>query len=73
MKNKKEEQALKRKRHIEERRKAKRRKRNEEPNLERPEPQKEEKQKILIVCEGENTEPSYFNKFKLSTAIANST
>lgn len=27
-----------------------------------------EKKFFLIVCEGENTEPSYFNKFKLSTA-----
>ncbi len=27
-----------------------------------------EKKSFLIVCEGENTEPSYFNKFKLSTA-----
>jgi len=26
------------------------------------------KEKILIVCEGENTEPSYFDQFKLSTA-----
>jgi hypothetical protein len=26
------------------------------------------KKSFLIVCEGENTEPSYFNKFKLSTA-----
>lgn len=26
------------------------------------------KEKILIVCEGENTEPSYFEQFKLSTA-----
>jgi len=72
MKNKKAEQVLKKKKHLEELRKAKRRKRNEEPSLERSEPQKEEKQKILIVCEGENTEPSYFNKFKLSTATIKS-
>jgi len=68
MKNKKDEQIQKKKKHLEEIRKAKRRKRNQEPNLERPEPQKDEKQKILIVCEGKNTEPSYFKKFKLSTA-----
>jgi len=72
MKTKKDEQILKRKKHLEELKKAKRRKRNAEPNLERPEPRKEEKQKILIVCEGKNTEPSYFNKFKLSTATIKS-
>jgi hypothetical protein len=26
------------------------------------------KQTFLIVCEGENTEPDYFNEFKLSSA-----
>ena len=72
MKNKKAEQALKKQKHLEELRLAKRRKRNTTPNLERPEPKKEEKQKILIVCEGKNTEPSYFNKFKLSTATIKS-
>lgn len=39
------------------------------PILERKIPTKIEKPTILIVCEGENTEPSYFNQFKLSTAI----
>lgn len=72
MKNKKAEQAEKKKKHREELKKAKRRKRNEEPLLLREEPQKEEKKKILIVCEGENTEPSYFKKFKLTTAIIKS-
>jgi len=42
-------------------------KRNE-PNLERTEPVLIEKPTILIVCEGENTEPSYFNQFRLSSA-----
>ncbi len=37
--------------------------------LERPAPTIDEKQKILIYCEGENTEPSYFRKFRLSTAV----
>lgn len=68
MKNKRNEQIQKKKKHLEELKKAKRRKRNQEPNLSRSAPQKEEKQKILIVCEGKNTEPSYFNKFKLTTA-----
>ncbi|HFA47898.1 MAG TPA: RloB domain-containing protein, partial [Bacteroidetes bacterium] len=68
MKNKRDEQIQKKKKHLEGLRKAKRRKRNQEPILERPEPQKEKKQKLLIVCEGGNTEPSYFKKFKLATA-----
>lgn len=72
MKNKRNEQIQRKKRHLEERRKAKRRKRNEEPILERLEPVREEKQRFLIVCEGENTEPSYFNKFKLATATIKS-
>lgn len=46
---------------------AKRRKRRE-VNLERPEPTIEEKPTILIICEGSNTEPSYFNQFKLTSA-----
>lgn len=36
--------------------------------LERPEPSLTIKPSILIYCEGENTEPSYFNKFKVSSA-----
>jgi hypothetical protein len=38
-------------------------------DLERPAPALEEKPSILIYCEGRNTEPSYFNKFKVSSAI----
>jgi hypothetical protein len=38
------------------------------PNLERKEPLLYEKPTILIVCEGENTEPSYFKQFRLSSA-----
>jgi len=72
MKNKKDEQILKKKKHLEEIRKAKRRKRSTAPKLEREPPQKEEKEKFLIVCEGKNTEPSYFNKFRLSTATIKS-
>ncbi len=72
MSNKRVKQILKKKLHKEELRRAKRRKRNQEPVLERPEAVREEKQKILIVCEGENTEPSYFEKFKLSTATITS-
>jgi hypothetical protein len=43
-------------------------KRRAEPLLERAEAKILEKPTILIVCEGENTEPSYFRQFKLSSA-----
>lgn len=43
-----------------------------EPNLDRPDAILNEKPSILIVCEGENTEPSYFNQFKLSSATIKS-
>jgi hypothetical protein len=36
--------------------------------LERNIPFKIEKPLILIVCEGKNTEPSYFRQFKLTSA-----
>jgi hypothetical protein len=39
-----------------------------EPILGRPVAKLAEKPSILIVCEGENTEPSYFNQFRLSSA-----
>ncbi|MCU0392150.1 MAG: RloB family protein [Thermoflexibacter sp.] len=45
-----------------------RQRRRQATNLARPAPQRVEKQKILIVCEGKNTETSYFNQFKLSNA-----
>ncbi|WMJ74947.1 RloB family protein [Cytophagaceae bacterium ABcell3] len=64
MKNKKAEQAEAKKQH-KELLKAHRRK---EPRLEREEPEKRIKPTILIVCEGKNTEPSYFEKFKLTSA-----
>jgi hypothetical protein len=64
MKNKKDEQKKKREEH----KKQLRARRKQAPILERPAPQRVEKQKILIVCEGKNTETSYFNQFKLSNA-----
>ncbi len=64
MKNKKAEQIAAKKRHKEQLR----RKRKTEPALERALPSLKEKPTILIVCEGENTEPSYFNQFKLTSA-----
>ncbi len=42
--------------------------RRREPELKRPAPYVDERPTILIVCEGKNTEPSYFNKFRLSSA-----
>jgi len=41
--------------------------RREEPSLERAVATKLVKPTMLIYCEGENTEPSYFNHFKLSS------
>jgi len=67
-KNKEEEQKRERQQHKRALQEAKRRRRGEAPNLERSDPTNNEKQKILIVCEGENTEPLYFEQFKLTTA-----
>ena len=64
MKDKKAEQKAAKQKHLEllkaQRRKA--------PNLERPVAVLTEKPSILIVCEGENTEPSYFNQFRITSA-----
>jgi len=43
-----------------------------EVSLERRAPELEEKPTILIYCEGENTEPSYFRKFRLSSLTIDS-
>lgn len=64
MKDKKAEQKAAKQKHREQL-KAQRRK---EPSLERPVAELPEKPSILIVCEGENTEPSYFNQFRISSA-----
>ena len=66
MKNKTQEQIERKKKHKESLKAAKLRKK--EPNFERNNPTKLEKEKFLIVCEGKNTEPDYFNKFKLTNA-----
>lgn len=42
-------------------------KRRRRMNLARPEPHMNIKQTVLIVCEGKNTEPSYFEQFRVST------
>lgn len=64
MKDKKAEQKAAKQKHREQL-KALRRK---EPSLERPVAELTEKPSILIVCEGENTEPSYFNQFRITSA-----
>jgi hypothetical protein len=64
MKNKREEQIAAKKRHKEQLKN----KRRSETSFERPSPILNEKPTILIVCEGENTEPSYFNQFRLTSA-----
>jgi hypothetical protein len=68
MKDKKAEQVVAKQKHRE-RLKAQRR---AEPDLERNVAKLLEKPSILIVCEGENTEPSYFNQFRLSSATIKS-
>jgi hypothetical protein len=64
MKDKKAEQSAAKQKHLKQL-KAQRRK---EPSLERPVAALTEKPSILIVCEGENTEPSYFNQFRIYSA-----
>lgn len=64
MKDKKAEQIAARQKHRDQL-KARRRTAS---SFDRPEPFLSEKPTILIVCEGENTEPSYFNQFRLSSA-----
>ena len=64
MKNKKAEQVASKLAHKE----TLKTKRRAEPLLERAEAKILEKPTILIVCEGENTEPSYFRQFKLASA-----
>lgn len=67
MKNKKAVQIEAKEKHIASINAAKKGRR-EEPILERSKPTKKEKPTILIVCEGKNTEPSYFEQFKLPLA-----
>jgi hypothetical protein len=62
-----EKEAEDRARHLQLLNEAKAKRRNE-PALERKDATKDDMPKILIVCEGKNTEPSYFEKFKLATA-----
>ena len=61
MKNKRVEQISARQKHRESLKIIRRK----EPIIERTEPSLTKKPSILIYCEGKNTEPSYFNQFKL--------
>jgi len=65
MKNKKAEQIIKKERHKAMLSAAKQRR--TEPLLVLNEPTRKERESILIVCEGVNTEPSYFRQFRLTT------
>ncbi len=42
--------------------------RQEQPTFERNIPLRKERDSFLIICEGQNTEPDYFNHFKLKSA-----
>jgi hypothetical protein len=64
MKNKKEEEDLKKTLHLKQLKESKRKKRLE-PEIERISSTKEENPNILISCEGKNTEKDYFQKFKI--------
>lgn len=66
MKNKKADQIARKRQHRAELKAAK--PGREEPVLEITQPTRLEKQRILIVCEGANTEPSYFRQFQLTFA-----
>ena len=68
MKNKKTEQIADRQKH----RELLKTKRRVEPDLGRAVAKLTEKPSILIVCEGQNTEPSYFNQFRISSATVKS-
>lgn len=67
MKNKKAAQIEAKRKHKAELTAAKARRRGEQ-SLDRAAPTRKLKPTILIVCEGENTEPSYFRQFKLTSA-----
>ena len=66
MKNKKEEQKANKLRHLNEINRNKKQRRAE-PKLNRRRATRSTLPVILIACEGKNTEPSYFNQFKLKS------
>jgi RloB-like protein len=68
MKNKEADQITAKQKHKENLKHARR----IEPDLTRPVAELNERPSILIFCEGKNTEPSYFNQFRLSFATLKS-
>lgn len=66
MKNKRDKQIANKLRHLDEVGRNKRQRR-EEPKLNRRRASRKTLPLILIACEGKNTEPSYFNQFKLKS------
>jgi RloB-like protein len=67
MKEKQRQQAKDKEAHRQQQADAKARRRKQPP-LERGRGSREEKPLLLIVCEGVNTEPSYFRQFRLTNA-----
>jgi hypothetical protein len=67
MRDKREKEQLLREEHKQRLLEAKARRKGE-PILDRKKPFIEEKPTLLIVCEGQNTEPSYFRQFRLTSA-----
>lgn len=66
--SKKQKEIDKKKEHKRRLQEAKKRKRRAGPDIERALPVKLKKQRFLIVCEGENTEVTYFRQFRLTNA-----
>lgn len=66
MRSKKERQKANKFRHLKEVGKTKRQRR-QDPQLNRKRPSRTVLPVILIACEGQNTEPSYFNQFEIKT------
>ncbi len=64
---KKRRESENKQRHVQQMRDASARRRGE-PVLSRQKPKMDIKPTLLIVCEGQNTEPSYFNQFRLTSA-----
>lgn len=67
MKDKNAEQRENKKKHLERLKASKQNRRRKEPSLNRKRATLTPRKVILIACEGENTEPSYFRQFKIKS------
>ena len=67
MKNKKVEQIAKKRKHLERLRSSNKSRRRKDPSITRKRASIDPLPVILIACEGKNTEPSYFNHFKIKS------